>query len=126
MIKNTEARLVDQTGAIYRLTPTVHMVSSDEIVLSTGTRFRWVHRGPNGQIPAEVAQELVLEGWLERIVRETAVKLLVLPDVGSSASTALSSGPGLQWSYSRWTPPPTLAARMPRPRASSRAPLAAC
>jgi len=24
-------------------------------------------------IPAEVAQELVLEGWLERIVRETAV-----------------------------------------------------
>ena len=77
-------------------------------------------------IPAEVTQELVLEGWLERIVRETAVKLLVLPDVGSSASTALSSGPGLQWSYSRWTPPPTLAARMPRPRASSRAPLAAC
>lgn len=77
-------------------------------------------------IPAEVAQELVLEGWLERIVRETAVKLLVLPDVGSSASTALSAGPGLQWSYSRWMPPPTLAARMPRPRASSRAPLAAC
>ena len=37
-----------------------------------------------------------------------------------------SSSPGLQWSYSRWTPPPTLAARMPRPRASSRAPLAAC
>ena len=101
MIKTTEARLVDQTGAIYRLTPTVH-------------------------IPAEVAQELVLEGWLERIVRETTVEPLVLPDVGPSASTALSSGPGLQWSYSRWTPPPTLAARMPRPRASSRAPLAAC
>ena len=45
-------------------------------------------------IPAEVAQELVLEGWRERIVRETAVEPLVLPDVGPSASTALSSGPG--------------------------------
>ena len=77
-------------------------------------------------IPAEDAQELVLEGWRERIVRETAVEPLVLPDVGPSASTALSSGSGPQWSYSRWTPPPTLAARMPRPRASSRAPLAAC
>ena len=57
-------------------------------------------------IPAEVTQELVLEGWLERIVRETTVEPLVLPDVGPSASTALSSGPGLQWSYSRWTQPP--------------------
>ena len=88
MIKNTEARLVDQTGAIYRLTPTVHMVSSDEIVLSTGTRFRCVHRGPNGQIPAEVAQELVLEGWLERIVRETAVEPLVLPSIVTGHWTA--------------------------------------
>ena len=62
MIKATEARLVDQTGAIYRLTPTERMVSSDEIVPSTGTGFRCVHRGPSGQLPAEVAQELVLEG----------------------------------------------------------------
>ena len=63
MIKNTEARLVDQTGAIYRLTPTVH-------------------------IPAEVAQELVLEGWLERIVRETAVEPLVLPSIVTGHWTA--------------------------------------
>ena len=45
-------------------------------------------------IPAEVAQELVLEGWLERIVRETAVEPLVLPDVGPSASTAVGSSLG--------------------------------
>ncbi len=88
MIKTTEARLVDQTGAIYRLTPTVHMVSSDEIVLSTGTGFRCVHRGPSGHIPAEVAQELVLEGWLERIVRETAVEPLVLPNIVTDHWTA--------------------------------------
>ena len=88
MIKPTEARLVDQTGAIYRLTPTVHMVSSDEIVLSTGAGFRCVHRSPSGHIPAEVAQELVLEGWLERIVRETAVEPLVLPTIVTDHWTA--------------------------------------
>jgi len=64
------------------------MVSSDEIVLSTGTGFRCVHRGPSGQIPAEVAQELVLEGWLERIVRETAVDPLVLPNIVTDHWTA--------------------------------------
>jgi len=85
---NSDARLVDEAGAIYRLTPTVHMVSSDEIVLSTGTGFRCVHRGPSGQIPAEVAQELVLEGWLERIVRETAVDPLVLPNIVTDHWTA--------------------------------------
>ena len=82
-----DARLVDQTGAIYRLTPTVHMVSSDEIVLSTGTGFRCVHRGPSGRIPAEVAQELVLDGWLERIVREAAVEPLMLSDIVADHST---------------------------------------
>ncbi|MFB9775682.1 hypothetical protein [Brevibacterium otitidis] len=83
-----DARLVDQTGATYRPTPTVHMVSSDEIVLSTGTGFRCVHRDPIGRIPAEVAQELVLDGWLERIVREAAVESLVLADIVADHSTA--------------------------------------
>ena len=39
-------------------------------------------------IPAEVAQELVLEGWLERIVRETAVDPLVLPNIVTDHWTA--------------------------------------
>ena len=39
-------------------------------------------------IPAEVAQELVLEGWLEWIVRETAVEPLVLPSIVTGHWTA--------------------------------------
>nr|WP_311153098.1 hypothetical protein [uncultured Actinomyces sp.] len=83
-----DARLVDQAGGTYRPTSTVHMVSSDEIVLSTGTGFRCVHRDPSGRVPVEVAQELVLDGWLERIVRETAVEPLALADIVADHSTA--------------------------------------
>jgi len=83
-----DARLVDEAGHAYRPTPSVHLVSSDEIVLSTGTGFRCVRRGQTGRIPTEVAHELVADGWLEPLKEEAAAEHTGLADLLAEPTTA--------------------------------------